>query len=59
MTCRRKKRSKIRASFDAARKDIAVIAAKKRCKMEEMHVLDAEGVRVVTFRVFRQAVGRS
>jgi hypothetical protein len=37
------KESKIRASFDAARKDIAVIAAKKECKMEEMHVLDAEG----------------
>jgi hypothetical protein len=37
------KESKIRASFDAARKDIAVIAAKRECKMEEMHVLDAEG----------------
>jgi hypothetical protein len=37
------KESKIRASFDAARKDIAVIAAKKECKLEEMHVLDAEG----------------
>jgi hypothetical protein len=37
------KESKIRASFDAARKDIAVIAAKKECKTEEMHVLDAEG----------------
>lgn len=37
------KESKIRASFDAARKDIAVIAAKKECKKEEMAVLDAEG----------------
>ena len=36
------KESKIRASFDAARKDIAVIAAKKECKKEEMSVLEAE-----------------
>jgi len=36
------KESKIRAAFDAARKDIAVIAAKKECKKEEMSVLDAE-----------------
>jgi hypothetical protein len=36
------KESKIRASFDAARKDIAVIAAKKECKKEEMAVLEAE-----------------
>jgi hypothetical protein len=36
------KESKIRAAFDAARKDIAVIAAKKECKKEEMHVLDVE-----------------
>jgi len=37
------KETKIRASFDAARKDIAVIQAKKECKKEEMAVLDAEG----------------
>lgn len=36
------KESKIRAAFDAARKDIAVIAAKKECKKEEMAVLEAE-----------------
>lgn len=36
------KESKIRAAFDAARKDIAVIAAKKECKKEEMSVLEAE-----------------
>lgn len=36
------KESKIRAAFDAARKDIAVIQAKKECKMEEMSVLEAE-----------------
>lgn len=36
------KESKIRAVFDAARKDIAVIRAKKDCKSEEMAVLDAE-----------------
>jgi hypothetical protein len=36
------KEAKIRAVFDAARKDIAVIQAKKDCKMEEMHVLEAE-----------------
>jgi hypothetical protein len=34
-----------------------VIAAKKRMQNGEMHVLDAEGVRVVTFRVFRQQWG--
>jgi (p)ppGpp synthase/HD superfamily hydrolase len=36
------KETKIRAMFDAARKDIAVIQAKKECKTEEMSVLDAE-----------------
>jgi hypothetical protein len=36
------KESKIRASFDAARKDIAVIQAKKECKEEEMAVMEAE-----------------
>merc|ERR1712137_321611 len=36
------KEAKIRASFDAARKDIAVIQAKKECKKEEMAVLEAE-----------------
>ncbi len=35
------KEAKIRASFDQARKDIAVIQAKKDCKKEEMAVLDA------------------
>jgi hypothetical protein len=35
------KEAKIRASFDTARKDIAVIQAKKECKKEEMAVLDA------------------
>merc|ERR1712232_377048 len=33
------KEAKIRASFDSARKDIAVIQAKKECKKEEMAVL--------------------
>uniref|UniRef100_A0A6T6HF09 Tubulin-specific chaperone A n=1 Tax=Craspedostauros australis TaxID=1486917 RepID=A0A6T6HF09_9STRA len=39
------KEAKIRQSFDAARKDIAVIQAKKECKKEEVAVLDsaAEG----------------
>ena len=36
------KEAKIRAAFDAARKDIAVISAKRECKREEMSVLDAE-----------------
>lgn len=36
------KESQIRASFDAARKDIAVIQAKKECKSEEVTVLEAE-----------------
>mmetsp|Transcript_22176 Transcript_22176/g.28693 ORF Transcript_22176/g.28693 Transcript_22176/m.28693 type:complete len:131 (-) Transcript_22176:283-675(-) len=36
------KEGKIRAAFDAARKDIAVIQAKKECKKEEMAVLEAE-----------------
>ena len=36
------KEAKIRAIFDSARKDIAVIRAKKDCKVEEMAVLDAE-----------------
>jgi len=35
------KEAKIRACFDAARKDIAVIVAKKDCKKEEMAVLDS------------------
>lgn len=33
------KESKIRAAFDNARKDIAVVQAKKECKKEEMAVL--------------------
>jgi hypothetical protein len=36
------KEAKIRNAFDRARKDIAVIAAKKECKREEMAVLEAE-----------------
>jgi hypothetical protein len=36
------KETKIRAIFDAARKDIAVFQAKKDCKNEEISVLDAE-----------------
>mmetsp|Transcript_14754 Transcript_14754/g.41778 ORF Transcript_14754/g.41778 Transcript_14754/m.41778 type:complete len:130 (+) Transcript_14754:98-487(+) len=36
------KETKIRQSFDAARKDIAVIQAKKECKKEEMAVLDSQ-----------------
>lgn len=36
------KETKIRTSFDGARKDIAVIQAKKECKIEEMAVLEAE-----------------
>jgi hypothetical protein len=36
------KEAKIRNSFDNARKDIAVIQAKKECKKEEMAVLDSE-----------------
>jgi hypothetical protein len=35
------KEAKIRSLFDAARKDIAVIVAKKECKKEEMAVLEA------------------
>ena len=35
------KEAKIRACFDAARKDIAVVVAKKDCKKEEMAVLDS------------------
>mmetsp|Transcript_56950 Transcript_56950/g.159830 ORF Transcript_56950/g.159830 Transcript_56950/m.159830 type:complete len:127 (+) Transcript_56950:86-466(+) len=37
------KEARIRAAFDSARKDIAVIQAKKECKKEEMSVLDPEG----------------
>lgn len=37
------KEAKIRAAFDQARKDIAVIQAKKDCKKEEMSVLDTDG----------------
>jgi len=36
------KESKIRAAFDAARKDIAVIRAKKDCKNEEMTLIDTQ-----------------
>ena len=36
------KEAKIRSAFDSARKDIAVIEAKKECKKEEMTVLEAE-----------------
>jgi hypothetical protein len=36
------KEGKIRNAFDQARKDIAVIQAKKECKREEMAVLEAE-----------------
>ncbi|CAB9502460.1 expressed unknown protein [Seminavis robusta] len=36
------KETKIRSAFDQARKDIAVIQAKKECKREEMAVLEAE-----------------
>jgi hypothetical protein len=36
------KESKIRNCFDSARKDVAVIEAKKECKKEEMSVLDSE-----------------
>lgn len=35
------KEAKIRAAFDNARKDIAVIEAKKECKKEEIAVLAA------------------
>ena len=35
------KEAKIRASFDNARKDVAVILAKKECKKEEIAVLQA------------------
>merc|ERR1719343_1875134 len=33
------KEAKIRAAFDNARKDIAIVQAKKECKKEEMAVL--------------------
>jgi len=36
------KEAKIRNAFDSARKDIAVIQAKKECKREEISVLEAE-----------------
>jgi len=36
------KESKIRQSFDRARKDIAVIQAKIECKKEEVQVLDQQ-----------------
>jgi len=36
------KEAKIRNAFDSARKDIAVIDAKKECKKEEMTVLITE-----------------
>jgi hypothetical protein len=35
------KEAKIRAAFDNARKDIAVVQAKKECKKEEISVLQA------------------
>lgn len=35
------KEAKIRAAFDNARKDIAVVEAKKECKKEEIAVLTA------------------
>lgn len=35
------KEAKIRASFDNARKDIAVVQAKKECKTEEIAVLQS------------------
>merc|ERR1712232_859646 len=35
------KEAKIRASFDNARKDIAIVQAKKECKVEEIAVLQA------------------
>jgi hypothetical protein len=37
-----KKESRIRSAFDSARKDIAVIQAKKDCKLEEIAVMEAE-----------------
>lgn len=40
------KEAKIRAAFDQARKDIAVIAAKKECKKEEMSVLETDAAPV-------------
>lgn len=36
------KEAKISAVFDAARKDVAVMIAKKDCKKEEMSVLETE-----------------
>jgi hypothetical protein len=36
------KEAKVRNSFDSARKDVAVIEAKKECKKEEMSVLATE-----------------
>lgn len=36
------KEAKIRAAFDAARKDIAVIRAKKDCKQEEISLLEVQ-----------------
>ena len=36
------KEAKIRATFDNAKKDIAVILAKKECKKEEIAVLNAQ-----------------
>lgn len=47
------KEGKIRSAFDAARKDIAVIQAKKECKHEEMAVLEAEenGEAPPTFKI--------
>lgn len=45
------KEAKIRNAFDQARKDIAVIQAKKECKAEEMAVLEAEEAETETFQI--------
>ena len=42
------KEAKIRNAFDQARKDIAVIQAKKECKKEEMAVLESESAATST-----------
>jgi len=42
------KEQKIRAAFDRARKDIAVIVAKVECKKEEIEVLDAQQLAAAT-----------
>jgi hypothetical protein len=45
------KEAKIRACFDAARKDIAVIVAKKDCKKEEMAVLESSSGAATTSNI--------